>query len=579
MIELRGFQPELERKIYDAWGSGQHNVMAVAPTGGGKTVLFSKIVHDEPGASIAIAHRQELVSQISTALARNKVRHRIVGAKKSSSLIKIISALHIYELGYSYLDPNSKNGVGGVDTIIRMPHDDPYFKQIRKFVIDEAHHVLRVNKWGKACEYFPKALGLFPTATPGRADGRGLGRHADGVIDQMVLGPPMREVINSGFLTDYRIFAPPSDFDRSHIAVSKSTGELNPDQNRKELKRSTVTGDVVGHYLRLAKGKLGVTFCVDVEEATKQAALFRANGVPAEVIHAETPVQLRAEILRRFANREIWQLVNVDLFGEGFDLPAIEVVQFARATESFSVYAQQFGRALRLMLSKEAAAVHAKLDDYGRKCAIAASTKPVALIIDHVGNVVRHGLPDKHREWTLDRMGPKSSGNKNEIPLRVCTECYEPYERIYKKCPNCGHYPEPASRSGPEFVDGDLMELDEATLMELRGEIARINRDPVVPRNLDPIAQAAIRKRHWARQGAQATFRNALSWWAGLQHAQGLDESASMRMFNFKFGVDVGTAQTLGERECLELVDRVNAELSKNGIDGTVNAGVYLENL
>ena len=96
--------------------------------------------------------------------------------------------------------------------------------------------------------------------------------------------------------------------------------------------RYSVVGDVVEHYKRLAMGKLGVTFASDVETATDIASRFRAEGVPAEVVSGKTPDHLRASILRRFKNREILQLVNVDLFGEGFDLPAIEVVSMARPT-------------------------------------------------------------------------------------------------------------------------------------------------------------------------------------------------------------------------------------------------------
>ena len=98
-VELRPFQAELERRVYDAWNAGALNVMPVAATGSGKTVILSKILYDEPGASAAIAHRQELVSQISIALARNGVRHRIVGAKKGSPLIRVISALQVAERG------------------------------------------------------------------------------------------------------------------------------------------------------------------------------------------------------------------------------------------------------------------------------------------------------------------------------------------------------------------------------------------------------------------------------------------------------------------------------------------------
>lgn len=576
-VALRPFQLALERDIYSAWNAGAANVMPVAATGSGKTVLLSKLLYDEPGASIAIAHRQELVSQIATALARNGVRHRLVGAKKGSNLTRVISALQVAELGYSYLDPNAKTGVGGVDTIIRMDASDAWFRQVRLMVQDEAHHVLKGNKWGAAAAMLPNARGLLPTATPLRADGKGLGRHADGLVDAMVLAPTMRNIIDMGYLTDYRIFAPPSDLDLSQVQHSASTGDFNADQLRKAVHKSHITGDVVAHYLKLTPGRLGVTFAVDVAAATEIAEAFRAAGVPAEVVSAKTPDALRAQILRRFKAREVLQLVNVDLFGEGFDLPAIEVVSFARPTESFALFSQQFGRALRLMLSKQELQGYDLLTDAGRRAVIAASSKPIAFIIDHVGNVLRHGLPDAAREWSLDRRERRSSGKSDAIPLRTCvnSECLQPYERVYKCCPYCGHYPPPPSRSAPEFVDGDLLELDEATLAAMRGAIARIDEGPKIPYGATPEVAGAIKKRHWERQQAQAALRNCIAWWAGLESAQGRGESESYRRFYHRFGVDVATCQTLGAREAAELAERVSVELLKFGIDGTVNAGAY----
>ncbi len=576
-VALRPFQAELERRVYEAWNGGAANVMPVAATGSGKTVVLSKVLYDEPGASIAIAHRQELVSQISIALARNGVRHRIVGAKKGAPLIRVISALQVAELGYSFFDPNAKTGVGGVDTVIRMDPTDPFFMQVRLMVQDEAHHVLKANKWGQAASMFPNARGLLPTATPLRADGKGLGRHADGLVDAMVLAPSMRDIINMGYLTDYRIFAPPSDLDLTQVATSQATGDYNADQLRKAVHKSHITGDVVAHYLKLAPGKLGVTFAVDVKAATEIAAAFRAAGVPAEVVSAKTPDALRAQILRRFKAREVMQLVNVDLFGEGFDLPAIEVVSFARPTESFALFSQQFGRALRLMLTREELTDYDLLTDAGRKAVIAASGKPVAFIIDHVGNVLRHGLPDARREWSLDRRERRSGGKSDAIPMRVCVnpECIQPYERVFKCCPYCGHYPPPPSRSAPEFVDGDLTELDPDTLAALRGDIAKIDGDPVVPWGASAEVRGAVRRRHWERQQGQRDLRNAIAWWAGLESAQGRGESESYRRFYHRFGVDVANAQTLGAREAAELAERVGAELAKFGIDGTVNAAAY----
>jgi superfamily II DNA or RNA helicase len=548
--------------------------MPVAATGSGKTVLLSKILYDEQGASIAIAHRQELVSQIAVALARNGVRHRVVGAKKGSALTRVITALQVAELGYSFIDATAKTGVGGVDTIIRMTNE-PWFAQVRKQVQDEGHHVLRDNKWGKVAAMFPNALGLFPTATPQRADGKGLGRHADGITDTLVLAPSMRDIINMGYLTDYRIFAPPSDLNLSDVDISAATGDFNQDQVRKAVRKSTITGDIVKHYLKIAPGKLGVTFAVDVEEAGKIAGAFKAAGVPAEVVSAKTPDALRAAILRRFKRREILQLVNVDLFGEGFDLPAIEVVSFGRPTDSFALYSQQFGRTLRLMIEEILSGRWGTFTDEERKAYIQASRKPVGIIIDHVGNVVRHGLPDRAREWSLDRRERRTKKKDDAIPLRVCVNCLQPYEAVSKKCPYCDFYMAPASRGGPEFVDGDLTELDAATLAALRGDIARIDGDFYAPQGLDQYAAMGARKRHMERQQGQASLRNAVAWWAGAEAASGSSESESYRRFYFRFGIDVANAQLLGAREAEELAEKVKIELGKYAtrgfqIDGTV---------
>jgi DNA repair protein RadD len=226
---------------------------------------------------------------------------------------------------------------------------------------------------------FPNARGLGVTATPVRADGKGLGAHHDGVMHHIIEGAGMRDLIQQGFLTDYRIFAPPSDLDLTGVTRA-ADGDYNKKQLKQRVRRSQIIGDVVAHYLRIAPGKLGLTFATDVETATEIANRYRAAGVPSEVVSAKTPTGQRIEILKRFKRREVMQLVNVDLFGEGFDLPALEVVSMARPTESYGLYCQQFGRVLRPLPGKT-----------------------VGIIIDHVGNVVRHGLPDKPRRWSLDR--------------------------------------------------------------------------------------------------------------------------------------------------------------------------------
>lgn len=575
-IKLREPQRKLEENCYATWDRGARNIMPVAPTGFGKTVLFAKFMLDEPGASTALAHRGELVSQISTAIARNGARHRILGAKKGSPLVRLINAVQTYELGYSMYDPNAKIAVGSVDTVIKMNPNEEFFARSKLLVQDEGHHILKHNKWGKAASMFPNSRGFFPTATPRRADGMGLGRHADGLVDALVEAPSMREIINMGYLTDYRYFEVDSHIDLSKVDISATTGDFVQEQMRKAVKRSTIVGDIVGHYLQHARGKLGVTFAPDVEQCEEYVRQFKARGVKAEMVTAKTPPMLRAQILRQFANRELHQLVNVDLFGEGFDLPAVECVHFGRPTQSFALYSQQFGRAVRLLLPHELSARWDEFSDEQRRYYIAHSAKPYAMIFDHVQNRLRHGLPDAKQQWSLD--GREKRQTVGNIPKRICIKCYLDYERVFKECPYCGHYTPPAERSEPRFVDGDLTELDPEKLRELRGEIDRIDGDAVVPYGASQMVQMAVRKRHWERQESQKKLRDAIAWWAGLQASMGHSESWAYRKFFYTYGADVATVQTYGAGQADELCQRIIAELEKFGIDVTVNADVYFAN-
>lgn len=555
-MRLRPYQVDLEQNIYAAWEQSQ-NVLAVSPTGSGKTVSFSSIVERHRGASVEIAHRQELVGQMSLALARNGVRHRLIGPQ---AVARNCMQLHLMELSRNYIEPSAQAAVAGVDTLIRMNPNDPWFKQVTLGIQDEAHHMLRDNKWGKAASMFPNARWLGVTATPNRADGRGLGRHADGLFDTMVMAPSMRDLIRMGYLTDYRIFTIPSDVDLTNVPLSAG-GDFSPEPLRKAVHRSHIVGDVVQHYMRIAPGKLGVTFAVDVESATDIAKAFNAAGVKAEVVSAETSDRDRITTLRRFRAREIMQLVNVDLFGEGFDLPAIEVISFARPTHSWPLYVQQFGRTLRVMVDGKYWPYWDTYSDSERLQIIAASTKPKGIIIDHVGNVGRHGLPDRARGHSLDAREKKSKSNV-VIGVKTCGNCGSSYERIEVKCPYCSHTPLVVGRGSPELVDGDLYELDAQTLATMRGEI---DKAPNIWVGASPAIVRGIVGNHWKKHEAQQTLRQQIAQWCGYR-TQNQDPASdevrrAMKEFYLTFGVDVLSAQALKASDATELAERIQASL------------------
>ena len=540
-MQLRPYQSHGVTGVYDAWQMMFRNVCLVEPTGAGKTIILAHIIKEHNAPTCVIAHRQELVQQISTALAREGVFHRVLA---SAATVKNCIAAHYEECGRDYYNMSSNVVMAGVDTLnIQLPKKSElqsWAKTVTLVVQDESHHVLRDNKWGKAAAWFTnlECKGLYVTATPTRADGKGLGRWADGIMDTMVVGPTMRELINMGFLTDYRIWVPPSDIDLSDSKLGKQ-GDFT-DKGAKAVEKSHIVGDVVEHYKKIAMGKLGVTFVPSIELAEKTAKAFNDAGVPALAVSGKMSDGERNKALRKFKNREVLQLINVDLFGEGFDLPAIEVISFARPTMSYALYCQQFGRALRLLKGKK-----------------------YAIIIDHVGNVVRHGLPDATRNWTLDRRGKKSKKVNDAIPVTVCPECLAAYERTHRECPYCGYYPEPQSRSEIKFVDGDLHELTPEALAALRHNADEAVKPPEEYRE-DLLAkfcpEAGIQanvNRHKKRIEALTTLKSAIAQWAGYEKHYGYKLHESYRRFYHIFGIDVLSAQALKTPDAEELTKKV----------------------
>lgn len=541
MIQLRDYQQAVRDGIYQAWESGCNTPLAVIPTGGGKTVLFSDIVKTESQSPVAVlVHRKELVGQISLALARVGVAHRVIG---SSETQRFCTGLHLTELGCHFHNTQSDVAVVSVDTLVTPRNQKMYqswCRTVKLWVMDEAHHVLRENKWGTAVAMFPNARGLGVTATPLRADGKGLGLQASGVFQQFVIGPTMRELIDRSHLSEYKIIVPMTGTIRRENLKVGSTGDFTQASLKAESERAQIVGNIVDNWFKFANDKQTIVFCTDVESSCKLAQRFRDAGVEAQAVDGKTSDSVRSAATKRFKQGQIKVLINVDLFGEGYDVPAVECVIMARPTESYGLYVQQFGRALRT-----------------------APGKTHAIIIDHVGNVNRHKLPDHGKAWTLNDRDKRAAKKEEEreIPLKTCVECFQPYEAFYPACPHCGKKPEPASRSKPEEVEGDLAELSPEALAILRGDEQRVNGPPLIPSNATPVIRASIMKRHQERKDAQSVLRQMMMAYSGYHLRQGHTVNAVQRMFWHRFKIDVQSAKSLGRPDAERLTREIAEEI------------------
>lgn len=523
MISLRSYQEQLEQVILQSWQDGFRNVLARAPTGAGKTVLFSHLswlLSTQYRMPVCIGvHRKELVSQISMTLSSFGLIHNIIASK---STIRGIIAEQRKEYGKQFYSYKADITVVSVDTLnSRIDQHRAWANNILIWVVDEAAHLLAGNKWGKMIQHFPNARGLGVTATPQRLDRQGLGRHAKGVFDVMVHGPEVRWLIDEGYLADYEMAFPKTDYE-AYLRKAVSDHDFTREAMAEADSQSHIVGDTVENYKKYSMGKQAIVFAATSIAAVKMEQKFLEEGIPAKLLTGETPDAERINSMNDFRAGRIKVLINIDLFDEGLDVPGIEAVYMCRPTMSLGKYLQIVGRVLR--------PVYAKGYDLntkeGRRAAQAAGAKPKGLIVDQVGNYKRHGRPCLVREWTLDDIVKK----REKVNLhKYCQnwKCNAPIERWRTECPFCGTEIIPVRAGGGggsriplAEVDGDLVLIDSKTLRELEG--ATRLEDPA--RTYERVAAAAgaraaagAMKQQQIRIAKQKELIEVIAKWSGIQ--------------------------------------------------------------
>lgn len=441
-IALRPYQSDAVNGVRNAYAMGMRAPLLVLPTGGGKTTIFSHVTSSASAKGRTVyllCHRAELVKQIAGTLARFGCHHTVIAP---GPIIRQCQVEQFKAHGRTFVKAGATVIVASVQTLVkRLGTDIPEPDLI---VIDEAHHLTVDSTWGRIVTAFPKAKLLPVTATPCRMDGKGLGLGAGGFADDIVMGPTMRELIEQGFLSPYRIFAPPNALDLT--GVRTRAGDYAKDQLAIAIDKPSITGDAVEHYRRLASGKRAVAFCVSVAHAQHVAGEFNNSGIVAEFLDGTMDALERDRIIKRFESGETLVLTSCDIVSEGFDLPAIEVAILLRPTQSLSLYIQQVGRALRTFPGKVE-----------------------AIILDHVGAVMTHGLPDEEREWSLDGVKKgKRAANDNEpdVKITTCPKCFSIHLPA-PECPTCGHV-YPIQERKIEQAEGSLVELGADQIEALR---------------------------------------------------------------------------------------------------------------
>jgi len=451
-IQLRPRQTKAIADLRAAYAAGYKAPCLVAPTGAGKTTIAAEIIRsaiDKGGTVWFLAHLREILDDTARRLDTADIPHGFIMAGMPRNPFKPVQIV-------------------SVQTAVRRP----VVAKPSLIIIDEAHLCV-ADTYKKVVAEAGNPRLLLLTATPSRLDGRGLGEVSDLIIPTCSTA----DLIAEGLLAPIRYYAPTKP---DLTGIRSQAGDYALNQLAEAVDRPSIIGDAVLHYQRIAHGRPAVAFCVNIAHAEHTAAAFTAAGYRAVAISGNSTREERQAALTGLRSGTIDIVCNCALWVAGVDCPEIGCVILLRPTKSLTMYLQSVGRGLRI-----------------------ANGKRDLIVLDHASCVFTHGLPQDPREWSLDAK-PKRAGSPPAV--RECPSCFAAHAPA-PVCPCCGHvYVRETVPHGPEQIDGELVEVDEAALRRER------NREQASAQTLEQLSEIGRRRgmKHpegWARHVLSARQR------------------------------------------------------------------------
>lgn len=426
---LRDYQRETIQSVRESLRYNRR-VILQSGTGSGKTMMgmymLSQAVANGKRALFCV-HQSELMQQTEDAFWQHGIEHGVVSPRRVRSRMPAQIAMV-----QTLVNRVRKGQIEPPDLII----------------IDEAHRSLS-KTYREVVDAFPQATVIGLTATPERTDGQDMGT----LYEDIVMGPPIRMLIDRGFLCDYDLYSPTIE-GMDTGGFRKKGHEFDLDEVARMWEDRKVYGSAVRHYQQLTPGKRAVVACCNVAEGYKLADEYKAAGVPAACLEGKLTPTERQQLLKDFEAGKLRVLTSVNLLLEGVDIPSIEVVQWIRPTVSASVYGQFIGRGFRPFAGKER-----------------------MVILDHVANFAKHGLPCEEREYSLwgESKPKRATSEKDDAgpAITSCAKCFKAYEIHLAVCPFCGELNAAKKRREMELVEMELQRIELERVAQARQEMRR----------------------------------------------------------------------------------------------------------
>jgi superfamily II DNA or RNA helicase len=417
---LRGYQRKDFASICAEFRNGTSAVCYQLATGGGKTRIFIEVILQvvaNGGRVLILVHRAEIREQVEDALIAANVPHGVIAAGFPATADALVQVASVFTA------VNRLNRIGKFDFI----------------VVDECHHST-ANTWQTILAAFSDARVLGTTATPQLLDGTGL----DGIFDKLICGPSVAWLIENGFLSPFTAFIPTKGPDLR--GVRSIAGDYQINDLSRAMSKGIVIGAAVDEYEQRCTNNgvrlPAVVFTVDILHSQLVTQRFCERGIRAVHVDGDTHPDARRAAIRGLGTGDVNVVSNCSLISEGTNTPAVGAIILLRPTQSIGLHLQQIGRGLR-----------------------PAPGKAKTYILDHAGNILRHGLPDAPRTWTLEgRCADNEVETEAALALKRCEECGAVNKRAAVVCEECGA-PFPVRKLVRPEINTPLIEADPPRFM------------------------------------------------------------------------------------------------------------------
>jgi DNA repair protein RadD len=404
-LSLRPYQRAAIDAVYGWMDENAGNPLLVLPTASGKSLVIATLIKEAVEAFpdtriLVLAHVRELLVQNF---------QELIGYWPDAPA-------GIYSAGLSRRDLKSQVTFAGIQSIHKHAYS---LQRVDLVIVDESHLIPRASNTTYR-RFLQELLQINPylkvigaTATPYRLDSGLLHKGDDAMFSDIAYEAKIIDLIKDGYLCRPESLPAKAQIDTTNVGTRG--GEFISGQLEAAAADPATVEAVANEIANSAPGRKGaLVFGVGIEHCRMLSGALTARSLSSACIFGDTPNTERDRLINAFKRQEIWSLCSVGTLTTGFNARHVDLIACVRPTKSLGLWIQIVGRGFRTFPGKES-----------------------FLVLDHGGNIDRHGTIDKPIVKERNSKGTDDQ-EPGGAPTKRCHVCNVSSPISATECRECG---------------------------------------------------------------------------------------------------------------------------------------------